>query len=1148
MMGKRLDQHCAIFLAAILLNVGELTCFAHGDEPPSAERPMNAPSGDVASVTFANDLAKPLGEAQAPGEPALKVEGGEIDKSENDSRIWLDDPEVALKEGLTWRRPVLLHFHAVWAGPCQVMKASVFPDPEISRRLSDGFIAVRIDVDRHREWVERYKVSSVPCDVVLDPEASRVIAETNGLKSVVEYRNFLDLAASQYRAQEAKPEAASEQQDVDRPKQAAETQPAGQPGGGGSGGFGGGGFGSGAPTVGGLGLPESAIPGKRYTAGFSLIVAIADDDSRIFAYSDRHPRWAVHRVPKVEGVEPIPVVGQDAAAVMFQNICFAYSPLLGIWDQLTLPVGEGAQPVVGNGMISIHSPTKGDFVFKNDWGKWFSAEEIKAGAVARHLAERGDPDSAEMVLKMFHLKNIQAAATAKLLVQLYGADDISIVPEEGRNSLLVRGATDRLAEIEAVLLRLDTDGATTANPADPSNMGMPIDSRDVKTSLSARSESAAELRARYEDLERQVSDLAAKLRGSPWKSEVDRADQHALRNLVQKAFEARQRLQQAEIAGFARRLKSLQQSLETREKLRDQVVKRRVDELLNPGLKWEEAGGTEGTNTGALGAGTKPVRASSEQFDGDAGLFQVSVRDENGLVRVTFQPSPHSTLEQLKVGQRVMVSQTLRPIKAGFDHTPIIVEEAILVDFWQDRRRAVSNQPVTLQVRGQDVPGLIEAAKLGALEVHALRGEMATDPPLSKMRGQRALPPARNAEGSSRSGELVSFLLERSEPLQSSSITWLTGPGTVVSMPSEPVRIDTTRGSEIVLHLSGLGGDAKNGLFLILNVPVEPLEFPLVKSTIPLTLTTEDLEQALSGNMVTKVLYLPRKLNAGEPLYQTVVNTRLNPGEDPAKVADQRGTVVAALRLQQDLALDERSPLSSRTPKPDALPTVNGSSEVVIDPPYEPKSELEKSVAKLVHTFFQDQSRLAVPCLVLNVGDDSYAVTAGLVGLAPEGTPPAIDASHLEWNRSPVPLPAIYDSRSTKDFFLYRISENVNASQLTETWTVRLGDELSTLARDGRSMLNAVPVRVTEVGLARDFRLPERQIHHQFEKLFCVDRRLPEGTVLFHDGKLAGMTLLGTRYSDKPDVSYVVPADRLLEIVRGLNSPGTPATTERPGK
>lgn len=1151
MTGKRLDQHFAILLVTILLNAGGLACFAQGDEPPSAVRPMNAPSAGIASETLEGDPKKPVGDAQSPGKSDLEVESGKVDKSGSVSQMWRDDPDAALKEALAKRRPVLLHFHADWAGPSRIMNANVFPDPEIHRRLSDGFIAVRIDVDRHREWVERYKVSSVPGDVVLDPETGRVIAEKNGLKSVVEYRKFLDLAASRYRPKVTEPEAVSEQQEDDSANQTAETQPPGQPGGGGFGGigFGGGGFGGfggGAPMVGGLGLPESAIPGKRYTAGFSLIVAIADDDSQIFAYSDRHPHWAAHSVAKVEGAKLVPIVGQDAAAVMHGHICFAYSPLLGTWDQLTLPNGEGAQPVVGNGAISIHSPSKGDFVFKNDWGKWFSAEEIKAGAVARHLAQRDDDqNSAGMVLKMFQLKNIQAAATAKLLVQLYGADDISFVAEEARNSLLVRGTTPRLLEIEALLVRLDTDAAPTEKPANQPTDGSGSGSRDVTLLARTPSESVYELRARYEDLERQVSTLAARLREPPGTGQVDRANQHTLRNLVQKAFEARQRLQQTEIAGFAQRLRSLQQTVETREKLRDQVVKRRVEELLNPGLKWDEAVAPEGANAGNLGARTNPVRAASEQIEEDAGLFQVSLRDENGLVRVTFQPSPHSTLEQLKVGQRVMVSQTLRPIKAGFDHTPIIVEDAVLLDFWQDRRRSASNQPVTLQVRGQDVPELIEAAKRGALEVHAAPGVTAPDARFPTMLGQRALSPARNVEATSRSGELVSFLLERSEPLRSSSIKWLTGLGTVVSMPSEPVRIDTTRGSEIVLHLTGLGGDPKNGLFLILNVPVEPLEVSLLKSPIPLTLTTEDLEQALLGNRVTKVLYLPRILNAGESLYQTVVNTRLNSGEDPVEVAEQRGTVVAAFRLQKNFVIGDSLPRSSQTPKPDALPSVEWSNEVADDPPYEPKSELEKSVAKLVLTFFQDQSRRAVPCLVLNVGDDSYAVTTGLVGLAPEGTPPAIDASHLEWYRSPVPLPAVYDSRGTKDFFLYRTRENLDAPKLSETWTVRQGDELSALARDGRSMLKAVSVRVTAVGLARDFRMPERQIHHQFQKLFSVDRRLPEGTVLFQDGKLAGMTLLGMRYSDGPDVSYIVPADRLLEIMRGLNSARTPDATAR---
>lgn len=924
-----------------------------------------------------------------------------------------------------------------------------------------------------------------------------------------------------------------------------ETQPQGQPGEGGfSGiGFGGGGFGGGR-----LGLPESAIPGKRYTEGQTLVIAIADDDSQIFGYSDRHPRWAPSQVPKIEGAELVPIVGFDVAAVMFGNVCFAYSPALGTWDQLTLPVGEGAQPVVGSGIVSIHSPTKGDFVFKNDWGKWFSAEEIKVGAVARHLAERGEPDSAGMVLKMFHLKNIQAVATAKLLVQLYGADDISIIPEEGRNSLLVRGATDRLAEIEAVLLKLDADESATANPADSSNTGMPIDSRDVKMGLSARSESAAELRARYEDLERHMSALAATLRAAGAKRGVDRVNQLPLVTLVEKAFDARQRLQRAEIAGFAERLRGLQQSLETREKLRDQIVKRRVDELLNPGLKWEETAAPEGTNAQTLGAGTSSTDTTSQQSPEDSALFQVTVRDENGLARVRFQPSPHSTLEQLKIGQRVMVSQTLRPIKAGFDHTPIILEDAVLLDFWQDRRRAASNQPVTLQVRGQDMPGLIEAAKRGALEVHAAPPHAMSDSSGQQSSADMMPNGGMGVTGAAAPVGSVRLFLRHSGTLQDCIARRIFGLGNLDHLLPNLVQIDSPHGSATTWYLRNLNHDPKKELILILDVPKSPEKLPQGGPPIMHTLTDEDFSQALAGNRVTKVIYIPRNLERGEETYQTVVNTRLDPAEDPVKVAEQRGTVVAAIRLQRDLAVSESSPLSSRQPKRDA-PLL--ATAFVEDPPYEPKSELEKSVAKLVLTFFQDQSRLAVPCLVVNIGDVTYAVSSGTVNLVPKDLPPAIDATHLEWAGSPAPIPAVYDSRSTKEFFLYRVRDNLKAPELTETWKVSRGDRLSTLYRDSLTTLREIPVQVTELDVGQDyFTPPGRTIPHQYRGLFHVDRRVPEGTLLFHEGKLAGMTLLGANYSEN-NGSYVVPANRLLSLLRELDTeteedPGTTAPGKQP--
>jgi hypothetical protein len=1162
MMGKRLVQHCAILLAAILLNAGRLTCFAQGDEPPSAERPMNAPASDAVSESPQENRSDPSGSTLLPVRTGDEVKREGDDGSSEKSRIWREDPDAALKEGLAQRRPVLIHFHAKWAGPCQAM-SYVFFNPDIGHRLSEDFVASWIDVDKLPEVAPRYNINSVPSDIVLNPETGQVVTETNGLKSVVEYRKFLDLAASEYRKQEAKPEVASEQQVDDRPMQAGETQPPGQPGGGGFGGigfggggfggFGGGGFGSGAPMVGGLGLPESAIPGKRYTAGFSLIVAIADDDSQIFAYSDRHPHWAAHSVPKVGGAELVPVVGQDTAAVMYGHICFAYSPLLGTWDQLTLPIGEGAQPVVGNGAISLHSPTKGDFVFKNDWGKWFSAEEIKAGAVAQHLAQRDDDqDSAEMVLKMFHLKNIEAAATAKLLVQLYGADDVSIVAEEARNSLLVRGTNPRLAEIEAVLVRLDTDAASTANPAYQPTTGSGLGSRDVTIHVSTPSETASELRARYEDLERQVSTLAARLRESPGTGQVDRANQHALRNLVQAAFETRQRLQQAEIAGFAQRLRSLQQTVETRERLRDQVVKRRVEELLNPGLKWEEPASPTRTDATAPETKTDPVGAASEQIEEDAGLFQVSLRDENGLVRVTFQPSPHSTLEQLKAGQRVMVSQTLRPIKAGFDHTPIILENAVLLDFWQDRRRAASNQPVTLQVRGEDLPRLIEAAKLGALEVHAAPPHTVSGSPNPVSSGNTIEPEGTGEPDRAEAGDSVRFLLHRTGGLESCNIRWMSRPGGIVSADNQPVSIHTPPGGRVELQLTNIGGKSNTILSFVLRVPKELASTSLVQTPIPLTLTLEDIDQTVSGNRVTKVLYQPRKLSANGPIYETVVSTRLSPGEDPVKVARERGTIVAAFRLERfvipdmiewdlDLSLD-----SPRAIDPEE-PSSSLSSGVSVDPPYEPKSELEKSVAKLVLTFFQDQSRLAVPCLVVNVGDVTYAVSSGTVNLVPKDLPPAIDATHLEWAGSPAPIPAVYDSRSTKEFFLYRVRDNLKAPELTEVWKVSRGDRLSTLYRDSLTTLRKIPVQVTELDVGRDyFTPPGRTIPHQYRGLFHVDRRVPEGTLLFHEGKLAGITILGADYSEG-NGAYIVPAFRLLNLLRELHTEGGPDATA-PGK
>lgn len=74
----------------------------------------------------------------------------------------------------------------------------------------------------------------------------------------------------------------------------------------------------------------------------------------------------------------------------------------------------------------------------------------------------------------------------------------------------------------------------------------------------------------------------------------------------------------------------------------------------------------------------------------------------------------------------------------------------------------------------------------------------------------------------------------------------------------------------------------------------------LAHTSVPVTFTNEDFEQASAGNMVVKVIYLP---DAQFQDFATVagaeeiVSTRLEPGADPIAEAQKRGTVLAVITM-----------------------------------------------------------------------------------------------------------------------------------------------------------------------------------------------------------------------------------------------------------
>jgi hypothetical protein len=135
------------------------------------------------------------------------------------------------------------------------------------------------------------------------------------------------------------------------------------------------------------------------------------------------------------------------------------------------------------------------------------------------------------------------------------------------------------------------------------------------------------------------------------------------------------------------------------------------------------------------------------------------------------------------------------------------------------------------------------------------------------------------------------------------TVNWdVSMPGAFDSPPLVvPGRYNFPQGALYRLKLTNIPGRAGVELYPTIEIaPTMPrTEAYLAHNAIPVEFTEEDFDQVLSGNFVTKVLFLP------DPEFQelavagveTLVSTRLDPGVDPIIEADRRGSILAIVRL-----------------------------------------------------------------------------------------------------------------------------------------------------------------------------------------------------------------------------------------------------------
>ena len=137
--------------------------------------------------------------------------------SDHNSIAWREWGEAAFAEAKAQDKPVLLDIGAVWCHWCHVMDEGIpgdpvhtgtYTDPEVQKRILDGFIPIKVDNDRRPDINARYNMGGWPTTAFLTPDGDTLYGETYvppprmiGLLDYIAdvYRNRKDEVAEQTR-------------------------------------------------------------------------------------------------------------------------------------------------------------------------------------------------------------------------------------------------------------------------------------------------------------------------------------------------------------------------------------------------------------------------------------------------------------------------------------------------------------------------------------------------------------------------------------------------------------------------------------------------------------------------------------------------------------------------------------------------------------------------------------------------------------------------------------------------------------------------------------------------------------------------------------------------------------------------------------
>ena len=181
----------------------------------------------------------------------------------------------------------------------------------------------------------------------------------------------------------------------------------------------------------------------------------------------------------------------------------------------------------------------------------------------------------------FALKHARAQFVSDQLRQQYAdfiaANALSSSVKEQTNSILVHGRPELIAEVKEFVERLDVQENGSLEQLQSATLELAKEYRTLGTGKTLDV-------SPYESI---AVDSSLSTFAEVKREEVSSLKKQKLRDSVEAEFEARQLLQRAELSRLQQELQSIQRQIDTRVQLKDQIIDKRVEELINPVIQWD---------------------------------------------------------------------------------------------------------------------------------------------------------------------------------------------------------------------------------------------------------------------------------------------------------------------------------------------------------------------------------------------------------------------------------------------------------------------------------------------------------------------------------------------------------------------------------